>query len=311
MSRYLLTTILGLEEALAKEASMRNARVLATLPSRVVVEGPPPEARTAARILRIHAMKRVDVFSVKDVRLGIREVFREHALKGSRIESHVHGGCLSVKMLKAVAVREYKRVYGEDPPKKGGRTIIDLFCRKKIMVVSTDYRALWSGSRPYYFGGHPASLNPLIAAAIPFIADTFGETLLDPMCGSGTIPIEASLATGGRSLASDIVEKYARLAAEQSSLAGAQVDVFVADVSKHPIRGVDVVATDPPRHDKGLHASLVKRLVSIEPGKIVLVTPFPGLAGRLMLGFRLCKRVRTFQGGEKVYIEVYKRDPSI
>lgn len=52
--------------------------------------------------------------------------------------------------------------------------------------------------RPYYVREHEAPVRPTMAATLLDIADVDAETsVVDPFCGSGTIPIEAALAARG------------------------------------------------------------------------------------------------------------------
>lgn len=54
--------------------------------------------------------------------------------------------------------------------------------------------------RPYRVCEHPAPIRPTLAAAMLELVDFDpGESLADPLCGGGTIPIEAALLASGRS----------------------------------------------------------------------------------------------------------------
>ena len=65
-----------------------------------------------------------------------------------------------------------------------------------IMGINTTGEALHK--RRYRVFSHPAALNTTIASAMLMISGwSFEEPLVDPMCGGGTIPIEAALMARG------------------------------------------------------------------------------------------------------------------
>lgn len=308
MTRYLLTTILGLEEALAKEARTKNIKPVSLLPSRVLIESdtPPTNLRVATRVLELLEATIIPKIDTLEIRHAIRNAMRKHSLQENNIEIHVHGKCYPKNKLKMIATREYKRVTGKLPRPKAPKIVIDLFCRENLLTVSLEKTKLWTGKRQYYTHKHPTPLNPIIAAAIPYIADIKEEILLDPMAGIGTIPIEASLATGNPTQASDINPTYIQYAIQHAKNAKTQIDAYVADLKKHPATNIDVIATDPPRRNLQTYLRLVKLLQDIRPKLIVLVTPYPHIARKVLTNYVLNKFVATFQGGEKIVIEVFK-----
>ncbi|RLE60399.1 MAG: hypothetical protein DRJ35_03385 [Thermoprotei archaeon] len=308
MTRYLLTTILGLEEALAKEVCTKNIKTITLLPSRVIIESdkPPTNLRVATRVLELLEATTISKINTLEIRHTIRNTLRKHSLQENNLETHVHGKCYPKNKLKMIAAREYKRVTGKNPQLLAPKLVIDLFCRENLLMVSLEKARLWTGKREYYSYRHPTPLNPIIAAAIPYIADIKDETLLDPMAGIGTIPIEASLATGNPAQASDINPIYIQYAIQHAKNANIQIDAYVADLKKHPATNIDVIATDPPRRNLQTYLRLVKLLQDIRSKLIVLVTPYPGIARKVLTNYVLDKFVATFQGGEKVVIEVFK-----
>ena len=70
---------------------------------------------------------------------------------------------------------------------------IVLFLRNGACVLGIDTAGRALHKRGWRTGGHPAVLKETLAATILLLAGYTGnETLLDPMCGSGTIVIEAA-----------------------------------------------------------------------------------------------------------------------
>lgn len=79
-----------------------------------------------------------------------------------------------------------------DPETDNPISII-LFIRNGSCVLGIDTAGRALHKRGWRTGGHPAVLKETLAASILLLAGYTGEEpLLDPMCGSGTIPIEAA-----------------------------------------------------------------------------------------------------------------------
>ena len=143
---------------------------------------------------------------------------------------------------------------------------------------------------------HPSSLNPIVARAMCRIAGFRGEqALLDPMCGGGTIVIEALLESPtSRATGFDVDPRHVRGALLNSRAAGVNADFAVADVRSLPriVRtNVDVIATNPPygireRAVGGL-TTLYKALIEgghqvlSEGGRMVILSPLRGKIERI------------------------------
>jgi putative N6-adenine-specific DNA methylase len=88
-------------------------------------------------------------------------------------------------------------VFEKSPPKfdleaENPITMV-LFIRHGTCVLGIDTAGRALHKRGWRTTGHPAVLKETLAASILLLAGyTGGEPLLDPMCGSGTIPIEAA-----------------------------------------------------------------------------------------------------------------------
>ncbi len=79
-----------------------------------------------------------------------------------------------------------------DPEAKDPISIV-LFIRKGNCVLGLDTAGRALHKRGWRTNGHPAVLKETLAASILMLAGYTGEeTLLDPMCGSGTLAIEAA-----------------------------------------------------------------------------------------------------------------------
>jgi tRNA (guanine6-N2)-methyltransferase len=138
--------------------------------------------------------------------------------------------------------------------------------------------------RGYREYGHPAPLRPTIAYALLRLAGwTPDQSLLDPFCGSGTIPIEAALWAGRipnwfrddyafhrlafldharfaelkaeidakarvpdvRAFGCEVARNHVRGAAQTAERAGVNVDFFRGDATEIPL-WYDCLVTNPP-----------------------------------------------------------------
>lgn len=185
--------------------------------------------------------------------------------------------------------------------------------------------------RPYRVCDHPAPIRPTLAAAMLDIAGFEpGESLVDPLCGGGTIPIEAAFAAAGASPnagrtafafrdlsfvpdsgapAVDRGDPGAPIAGGERDpewLDCARENVAASDTAVGLYRGdarsfvpdADVIATDLPfdiRQDHGdlrpLYRAFSERVAASGADRLVALTTRPGL---LALD---PDTVRTFQDG--------------
>ena len=136
---------------------------------------------------------------------------------------------------------------------------------------------------------HPTALKHPLAYAMLKLADVkAGFSLLDPFCGSGTIPIEAALNFDGRIkiFASDINEEFIKGARTNAEKAGVKelIKFKIADASQlnkfYSKNFFDVVITNPPygarmriKNLKQLYKNFLESAASIlkQHGKIVVI----------------------------------------
>ena len=142
---------------------------------------------------------------------GVRSIrWREHfspddtmvvdfTTSGSRI-THSRFGALKVK---DAVVDQFREACGIRPSidRVNPAVRINLFLLRDRAVLSLDLSGHSLHRRGYRTGGGAAPLKENLAAAVLMFAGwpgtaRAGGALLDPMCGSGTIPIEAALMAG-------------------------------------------------------------------------------------------------------------------
>ncbi len=101
--------------------------------------------------------------------------------------------CQSI--IKKAIVERLKKVYKlETFPETGSRYHIDFSITKDKVTISLDTTGEGLHKRGYRSLGYEAPIKETLAAAMLMISRwTPGRHLIDPFCGSGTIPIEAAL----------------------------------------------------------------------------------------------------------------------
>ncbi|MEM0494560.1 MAG: THUMP domain-containing protein [Thermofilum sp.] len=175
--------------------------------------------------------------------------------------------------------------------------------------------------RPYRAFVHPSALNPIIAYAMCRLARPF-RLILDPFCGSGTIPLECFHVDGSEALCSDVRFEYMRGAVENSKRVGcyAKLHLAAAEVGYSPLRSrVDAIITNPPfglrekavgglQRAYGMLFKLASKVLADE-GRVVIVTARVRTAEQAAsrAGFALARRVPISEGGLRSYVLVFSR----
>jgi tRNA (guanine10-N2)-dimethyltransferase len=111
--------------------------------------------------------------------------------------------------------------------------------------------------KPFF---HPSAMQGKLARCMVNLAEPkTGELVFDPLCGTGTTLIEASL-IGCRTVGLDIQRRMARGTIRNMSHFRIRVDgIVVADVRNPPVTKVDCVVTDPPY---GISSTTLRRTTS-------------------------------------------------
>lgn len=162
------------------------------------------QLRTASRILRVIKdvpAKTPEMLFSQAKRIAWEELFdvkRTFLVEGvptERGEGLMKANDISKKVREALQNRFHHKLGSvpkvdlEEP-----RVIIVAFLRGGRCMLSLDTTGKALHKRGYRVEGHVAPLKETLAASILMMAGYDGsEPLLDPMCGSGTIPIEAAM----------------------------------------------------------------------------------------------------------------------
>ncbi|RLF06395.1 MAG: hypothetical protein DRK00_01785 [Thermoprotei archaeon] len=314
--KLLLTTLKGLEEAASMEARMRGLKLVSVLePSLLIVEGEVEAAlklRTVDSVSEVLCLARVEDYTPRSIRSTLRRCFREvgeERLTGElRVKAWVRVRGVSRRIIELIAAREAERVFKVEANPRARSTMRIYLCADGTLLAARQLNTEPLHLRRYYVFKHPRALNPLLAAVIPILAPA--ESVYDPCCGSGTIPIEYSLAIrDAEVLCSDINVENVRGVRVNAGEAGACVEPFTADLFRCPlVRDVDLLATNPPRGGGVAYAykylRAVLRLAAARASKASLVTPYKqaALLAAERAKLRLIRDVATFQGGQRVHL---------
>ncbi len=174
--------------------------------------------------------------------------------------------------------------------------------------------------RSYRVEEHMASLKPTLAQALLKLAEPF-ESLLDPMCGSGTIPIEAALTDPHRKyFCFDVDKESVRKAIINSLVAGVKglIAFGIVDVRAiyNVVNHVDVVVSNPPYGIRmGSPRKIIEFYNEMAPSiskvtdKVVMITPLwkELVEAFEKEGFKLKHEREVFHGDLYVRILVLKR----
>ena len=160
--------------------------------------------RTASRILRV--IKEVPAGNPQMLYSQVRrirwpELFdAQHGFMVESLGADVEGGGIPPKQV-ITQVREgirevFSREAGRTPPvdREEPKVVVVAHLSKGRCMLSLDTSGKSLHKRGYRESGHPAPLKETLAAAILIMAGYDGtQPFLDPMCGSGTLAIEAAM----------------------------------------------------------------------------------------------------------------------
>lgn len=158
--------------------------------------------RTASRIQRV-----VGEFAVADInalRAGLQKIVWPSFLRSHRAfavapaltdqQAQALGEeAIIAAVVQSIQESAFEKSVPKFDPESDNPISVVLFIRNGICVLGIDTAGRALHKRGWRTGGHPAVLKETLAASILLLAGYTGqETLLDPMCGSGTIAIEAA-----------------------------------------------------------------------------------------------------------------------
>jgi len=208
----LATTLFGLEDILAGELEEAGAASIEKLNRAVSFSGDKKllyrlnlSARTASKFL-VPVRKR-QVLSDKDLYtaamdvewwkyLDVDKTFAVDSVVNSKHFNHSKYAALKVK--DAIADR-FREKYGKRPSvdRENPDVRINVHIDRERCAISLDSSGEPLHRRGYRLEGGGAPLNEVLAAGMIMLSGWRGEgSFIDPMCGSGTLPVEAAFIAG-------------------------------------------------------------------------------------------------------------------
>lgn len=208
MNRFIATCKIGLESLVASELRSLEIEVESVLDARVIFKGDWLAMaraciwlRTAERVLMI-----IDEFkaeSFEELYSGVRAIrWRDYIPKNAFI--HVNGKSAKSKLFavsdcqsitkKAIVDSLFEAYHTSDLPENGEEIIIEIGLLRDTATVALDCCGAGLSRRGYRTWNVAAPIAETLGAAIVMLARYSRDTVLvDPMCGSGTMPIEAAM----------------------------------------------------------------------------------------------------------------------
>ena len=254
------TCLFGLEKLLGEEIDALGLRRLDTMDGRVTFEGTPadiPRANIALRCAE-HVFIKLAAFpatSFAELFDGVRAIEWENwigkldafPVKGHAIKSKLYSVPDCQSIVKKAIVERMSAHYGVKWfAESETKYQIEFFIFKDIATLMIDTSGIPLHKRGYRPEAGPAPLRETLAAALALTARPREDILFwDPMCGSGTIAIEAAMilsnrAPGlGRSFAGEAFAalpanmwKEAREEAEGKIRHDSQYEVYASDIDE-------------------------------------------------------------------------------
>ena len=254
------TCLFGLEKLLGEEIDALGLKRIDTMDGRVTFEGDLIDVARANLSLRCaeHVFIKLGAFpatSFDELYEGTRTLPFENwvgkldafPVKGHAIKSRLYSVPDCQSIVKKAVVDRLSSHYGVKWfAESEVKYQIEFFIFKDVATLMIDTSGIPLHKRGYRPAAGPAPLRETLAAALALTSRPREDTLFwDPMCGSGTIAIEAALilsnrAPGlGRSFAAEAFHaippslwKEARERAEDEILTSSQYEVYASDIDE-------------------------------------------------------------------------------
>ena len=206
--RFIATCKIGLESLVAEELRSLGIEVLSVCDARVIFRGDESAMakaciwlRTAERVLMI--IKEFNALSFEELFEGVRDIpWADYIPRRAFI--HVNGksaksrlfsvsDCQSITK-KAIVESLFASYHTKSLPEDGEEIIIEIGLLRDVATVALDCCGAGLTRRGYRTWNVAAPISETLGAAIVMLSRYRRDiTLVDPMCGSGTMPIEAAM----------------------------------------------------------------------------------------------------------------------
>ena len=314
------TCLFGLEKLLGEEIDALGLKRLDTMDGRVTFEGELRDIPRANLSLRCaeHVFIKLAAFpatTFSELFDGVRAISWEDwigkldafPVKGHAIKSKLYSVPDCQSIIKKAAVERLGAYYGVKWfAESGTKYQIEFFLFKDVATLMLDTSGIPLHKRGYRPAAGPAPLRETLAAALALTARPREEILFwDPMCGSGTIAIEAALilsnrAPGlGRSFAAEefaqipaSLWKDAREAAEAAIKIDSPYEVYASDIDEDML---DVV------YENALRAGVEEHLNIFQADVRNIQKPAPDRRGTIVCNPPYGERLMTPAEAEALY----------
>ncbi len=330
----IFTTNPGIEDIAAEEirarlsaevqdASRNRGRVIAYVPDDKLYKVETLRSIHRARLLLGEGTVCPDTACLDDIREFIEALPLEEyitprtsfAVRAERVGTHEFTSLDVARVAGDAVISRVRSRFGERPP-------VDLNHPNVIIAVDVMFDRLYVSvelggdlswhRRGYRVYEHPAALKPTLAYAMIVLSGMVdGEAILDPMCGGGTIPIEALLFfESSRGYCTDFNSVHVRGAKLNAAAARVitRLEFGVIDarmISKH-FKRVDRIVLNPPygirlgnpRLIRELYTDFLKEAAKIDFKRLVMITTEHEHVKQVVgkLGLRLVHERRVAHG---------------
>ncbi len=208
-NQLVATTYAGLEEVLAGELMALGAdeiqlgrRAVYFAGNLEMIYRANYSLRTALKILvpvRTFKILRADDLYHQAIKIRWEDYFdpgKTFAVQSTVFSDQFKNSMFASLKLKDAIVDRFRRVSGTRPSVdvKNPQVLINLHIANNVGTISLDSSGESLHKRGYRIGIHEAPISEVLAAGMLKISGWSGEEpLIDPMCGSGTIVIEAAM----------------------------------------------------------------------------------------------------------------------
>lgn len=215
--------------------------------------------------------------------------YTSFAVRAERVGKHSFSSLDVARVAGDAVIEAVSRAHGARPP-------VDLDYPAVVVAVDVIHDELFVSielggelswhRRGYRIYDHPAALKPTLAYAMIILSGIRdGETLMDPMCGGGTVAVEAAtLLESSRIICMDRSRRHiggARLNA-RAAMVENRIRFIVGDAARLSsyVDSVDVIVSNPPygirmgspREVRRVYHSFLREAVKVVQKSIVLIT---------------------------------------
>lgn len=320
VSRFLVTFPPGIEDIVRKELEENIGFNIILkenplgVPGKLIMDVPTPRNRMEASLRSVNSlMEYVGSFRVERSREALEKIY------GEIMQMTFPEDFCKASSFRVTCRRQGKHDYSSvEVEKVAGKALVEKYRLKvdlesfevNVFLEIIDDACFISLSKEehscgrYMVFNHPAPLKPSIAYAMIRLAEVKpGMTVLDPMCGGGTIPIETVLAVRGvETYGFDISDHFLEGAALNAEAMGVGDRIIFKKVdcrklSKTVRFKVDRIITDPPYGTRPvarikpspLYSKCLLEMKKVlgDNGKIVLITLKPDYVKKISSEIRL------------------------